>query len=214
MTTNHPQKTSSDAPGKVRFSRRELAEGTAVLGVLGILGAAGWSAHPDDARAARRVLPPGTNGMAELASRCLRCNRCISVCHARVIAPSGWDDGLLLLRTPKLDFRAGWCDLCGDCAAVCPTGAISPFLKETEKVGIAVVTESCIALRTGACRICHEKCPEKAVSLTPENAPVVDAEKCNGCGLCEHLCPANVFQSYRSGRERGIVVRPISNAEE
>ena len=41
----------------------------------------------------------------------------------------------------------------------------------------------------------------------------IDKEKCNGCGLCENVCPANVFQSYRTGVERGIVVRPFAALE-
>ena len=38
----------------------------------------------------------------------------------------------------------------------------------------------------------------------------IDREKCNGCGKCEQICPANVYQAYRGGRLRGIVVRPLS----
>ena len=41
----------------------------------------------------------------------------------------------------------------------------------------------------------------------------IDENKCNGCGLCENVCPANVFQSYRTGVERGIVVRPFAALE-
>lgn len=211
----------------IRFSRRELAESAAGVALLGAVGAAlrasgtpsgkpGGTDGATTSNAAPILLPPGAargpeGDAAPFTARCIRCGRCISACHARVIVPAALSDGLIRMRTPKLDFRKGWCDLCGDCARVCPTGAILPFEKAETKVGLAVVTESCIALRTGACRICHVECPEDAITLTPENAPMVNPDLCNGCGLCEMRCPANVFQSYRTGRERGIVVRPIGD---
>ena len=195
-----------------RFSRRELAESAAGLVLLGALGAAATAERASGAAPAR-ILPPGAAPEDDFLARCLRCGRCLSACHARVIVPADWGDGLAAMRTPKLDFRSGWCDLCGDCARVCPTGAIERFEKDEVRIGLAEVTESCIALRTGACRICRDECPEDAISLTSANAPVVNPDLCNGCGLCELRCPANVFQSYRTGRERGIVVRPLSRKE-
>ena len=41
----------------------------------------------------------------------------------------------------------------------------------------------------------------------------IDEAKCNGCGLCVLVCPANVLRSYQGGLERGIVVRPLSFEE-
>lgn len=46
--------------------------------------------------------------------------------------------------------------------------------------------------------------------LMRRTRPVVDPGLCNGCGKCEQICPANVYQAYRGGRLRGIVVRPLS----
>ena len=51
------------------------------------------------------------------------------------------------------------------------------------------------------------------MTLDEHKVPVIDPEICNGCGLCENVCPANVFQSYRTGVERGIVVRPFAALE-
>lgn len=216
--TNSPGLPVQSAPNgpnaPVNIGRRRVLEGTvasagaAALFALG--AAAGPSTGQDEDFARRAVRPPGSVDESEFLARCLRCDRCRSVCHTSVIGVTDWSDGLVRLRTPVLDFRLGHCDFCGLCADVCPTGAILPFPKETTKVGLAVLTERCIALRTGACRICEEKCPYDAVTLDEHNVPVIDPAICNGCGLCENVCPANVFQSYRTGVERGIVVRPLS----
>lgn len=98
---------------------------------------------------------------------------------------------------------------CKKCAEVCPTGAIEDFAPETVRIGIAVVTESCIALRTGACTKCYEACPYDAVTLDARRRPIVDSLKCNGCGMCEYICPSNIFQAYQGKRVRGIIVRPL-----
>lgn len=39
--------------------------------------------------------------------------------------------------------------------------------------------------------------PYDAITLDAQNRPVVDPGLCNGCGKCEQICPANVYQAYR-----------------
>jgi NAD-dependent dihydropyrimidine dehydrogenase PreA subunit len=94
---------------------------------------------------------------------------------------------------------------------VCPTGALrrlDPEEKRYAKVGTAVIDRHvCIAWEQGKpCLVCDEVCPYGAVSLQHReglgvSVPVVDEDRCNGCGFCEHYCPV--------GPVAAIVVRPM-----
>ncbi|MFZ7112149.1 MAG: FAD-dependent oxidoreductase [Desulfatiglandales bacterium] len=52
---------------------------------------------------------------------------------------------------------------------------------------------------------CVRACPFDALSMGPDNLPVVDPNKCTGCGTCERICPKHIItlSSYtrRAGRE-------------
>lgn len=185
-------------------NRRGFIAGAAGVAGLFALGAAARGETPP------LVRPPGSADEARMKSLCLRCDRCRSACHTGAIGVGGLSEGLLVMRTPVMNFHNGFCDFCRRCADVCPTGAISDFDPETARIGLAHVTESCIALRTAACTACEEACPEDAITLDAQNRPVVDPDICNGCGKCEQICPANVYQAYRGGDLRGIIVRPLS----
>lgn len=181
--------------------------------VAGAVGAAALLALGAGVRGAKGsgelIRPPGSVGEDEFLARCIRCDRCRSVCHLNVISVAGFSDGLIHVRTPFLDFHLGHCDFCQDCARVCPTHAIEMFDPKTVKVGVAELTERCIALRTGACRLCYDECEYKAITLDARNRPVIHVDKCNGCGLCVKVCPANVLQSFKDGSQRGVVIHPI-----
>ena len=80
------------------------------------------------------------------------------------------------------------------------------FDPQRDKLGVAVVQKDrCIAYFEG-CVECEKACPYEAIALDDVGHPVIDAAKCNGCGVCENVCPALVYRSFAGGSRRGVVV--------
>ena len=101
---------------------------------------------------------------------------------------------------PEMAFDKGYCTIdCAKCSHVCPAGAIEAipgFMKANIHIGEAVWHQDrCLAATEGVnCTACYRHCPVKAIERIdgPNGAkiPVVNADKCIGCGACEHVCPA------------------------
>lgn len=41
---------------------------------------------------------------------------------------------------------------------------------------------------------CVQVCPFGAITMGPENIPIIDPRKCTGCGKCEAICPKKVIR--------------------
>lgn len=54
--------------------------------------------------------------------------------------------------------------------------------------GSKVCPVGCLGLGT-----CVRACPFGALSMGPDNLPVVDPAKCTGCGTCERVCPKHII---------------------
>jgi ferredoxin-type protein NapG len=189
------------------IGRRNLLQAVTATGLLlGLGGIASWASRRSAADP-YLVRPPGGQDEVRFTSLCIKCNRCTEICPEDVIVNAGVRDGLLVARTPRLDFSLGYCDFCMDCIVVCPTAALLPIRKSEAKLGIAVVMKDrCIPWQWGGCTRCYEKCPEKAIILDELKRPIVVADKCNGCGLCKLVCPTDQLRSYKPGQTRGIEI--------
>jgi MauM/NapG family ferredoxin protein len=151
-------------------------------------------------RSSRLVRPPGALPEPDFQARCVRCGECVKACLTNTLQPVWFEAGLSGLWTPKLTARLAGCEQgCALCGQVCPTGAIRPLSLQEKlfaKVGTARIEKSrCIAWEQDKkCMICDEICPYNAVSSQfvpdhPVTVPVIDENKCNGCGYCESKCP-------------------------
>ena len=160
------------------------------------------------------LVPPGAKGLRNMRTRCTGCQLCVSVCPNQVLRPS---TKLETLMQPEMSYERGYCrPECTKCSEVCPAGAIlklTPADKSATQIGHAVwVEKNCVPLRDKvACGNCARHCPTGAITMVPSDAddadslkiPVVNVERCIGCGACENLCPARPFSAiYVEGHEQ------------
>jgi len=153
-----------------------------------------------------RITPAGSLSARNMADHCTGCQLCVSVCPNGVLRPSG---NLATLMQPEMSYERGYCrPECTRCSEVCPTGAIRPITaaeKSSTQIGHAVwIKENCVPLTDGVeCGNCARHCPSGAITMTPSDPdiagspkiPVVDTERCIGCGACENLCAARPFSA-------------------
>ena len=157
------------------------------------------------------VRPPGALTEREFLARCTACGMCMKICPTGCLQPALGEAGLEGLWTPRVVARLGRCEYdCTLCGHACPTGAIAPLTleeKHATKIGIAVLDHSrCIPYAFGRdCGTCVEACPfpEKAIRLVDVEVavhdgkrqrsivvsqPMVDPDRCTGCGGCVKEC--------------------------
>lgn len=199
-------------------SRRTFVK-TAAVSAIALCGVGGVGLMGKDEPLLR---PPGGQDERRLLAQCNRCERCVTVCHTRAIGTAALGDGLLQARTPVMRFNLGDCDFCGDCVKVCPTGALVPFDipaaqsgdVAAARIGVAQLDPSiCLSYISDSCNLCFTDCPYGAVELNANGNPVVVEEVCNGCGVCEHVCPVLSLRSYIGGSDRAITVVPVAGGE-
>jgi len=184
-------------------SRRAFTAGVAGVAGLFALGGAAKALAGDDTL----LRPPGGQDEAAFIAACLKCDKCRSICPENCITICVLENGLVNYRTPRIDFRKGYCTFCDECINVCPTDALVPFNPETEKIGLAVIdTDECIAFQGDGCRVCADSCEYEAVTINDSGKPVVNESLCNGCGECELRCPSATYRAYSGSKKRGINV--------
>lgn len=165
-----------------------------------------------------RLVPPGALSIQNLTQHCTACQLCVSACSNHVLQPSS---GLMTIMQPEMSFEKGYCrPECVKCSEVCPTGAIRPITKADKsaiQIGHAVwIKDNCIVLTNDVnCGNCARHCPTEAIRMVPSDPdktdsrqiPVINIERCIGCGSCEHLCPSRPYSAiYVEGHERHRII--------
>lgn len=121
------------------------------------------------------------------------------------------DGGLATIEDKKIPQREN---------PIYPPGAIhltSLAEKSAIQIGHAVwIKENCVPLTDGMeCGNCARHCPTGAIQMVasdPEKTdspkiPVVNVEKCIGCGACENLCPSRPFSAiYVTGHQMHRII--------
>lgn len=141
------------------------------------------------------IRPPGAVDEAEFLALCTKCDDCKHACPHGSIVKSGGRFGPLC-NTPVIIPSEKPCYLCDDfpCIKACTTGALAPVANSREvRMGKAYVdAELCYNAGEDSGKMypmCVLKCPLSGEAISTEDSkPVVDLEKCVGCGVCESAC--------------------------
>jgi ferredoxin-type protein NapG len=175
------------------------------LALAGV-GAIVWSHAIEDAQGSelsRR--PPGAREGSDFLAACIKCGQCVEACPYDTLRLAKAGEAVAL-GSPYFEPRQVPCYMCPDapCIAACPTGALvagTPI--EEARMGVAVLSdqENCLAFQGLRCEVCYRACPLMGEAITLEFRPqartgkhafflpVVRADACTGCGMCEYACP-------------------------
>lgn len=213
-------KAPDTAPAPTDTTRRAIIVGAAIVGADAAMAKlkkvdGGLTILEDRITPAHHVTPspPGSQSVKNLEQRCVGCQLCISKCPNGVLRPSSDPERFM---QPEMNFDRGFCrPECTRCSKVCPAGAIQPITKaekSSTQIGHAVWRRKyCVPLTDNVdCGNCARHCPVGAIQMVPSDPnddtsieiPVVNTEKCIGCGSCEYVCPARPHAAiYVEGHE-------------
>jgi ferredoxin-type protein NapG len=183
------------------ISRRELLRGRFLGGFLDAFAGgvpstkeqvAADQSHPR--RACFPIFrPPGAIQEELFLENCTRCDACITACphDAIVHAPARFRQAA---GTPMIDAMRQPCLMCEDfpCITACAKEGSSVLRMDMPKtIGTARIDmQTCLAHQNSFCTVCSEHCPvDGAIELMHARPRIVE-EKCTGCGICQHVCPA------------------------
>lgn len=214
MPKSETQPSSASTRKDVSSTRRAFLASGAAFVATGVVKAQkmkvdGGLAIIEDKIAPRRkmhILPAGAVSAQHFAQHCTACQLCVSACPNGVLRPSS---DLSRFMQPEMSYERGYCrPECTRCSEVCPSGPIRPITREEKssiQIGHAVWRrKNCIPVRDGQpCGNCERHCPTGAIQMVPMKKdktgrlkiPVVNTERCIGCGACENLCPARPFSA-------------------
>lgn len=197
-----------------RFTRRRFLKRLAgsALTVTGVASVGLLASLQGEGSAVACIRPPGALCEDDFLATCIRCGRCADACPNRCITaftPEAGREhaiapGPRQFGTPVILPRRQACMLCngqpGDallCTEACPSGALQLVKKTPEsvrehvKMGTAQVdTNLCYSFNGASCGVCVRACPLEGTALRAGmwERPLIDADECIGCGLCERSC--------------------------
>ena len=196
-------------PDKPRLADRRRLLGDAARGVCAVAALGlplGFLADRSRAKPAEAIRPPGAlMPEEEFLAACVRCGLCVRDCPYDILQLAQPDEPVAT-GTPYFVARQNPCEMCEDipCVAACPTGALDHDLTviDDARMGVAVLVghETCLNYQGLRCDVCYRVCPliDEAIRLDRQSntrtgvhalfIPVVDTDKCTGCGKCEKSC--------------------------
>ncbi|NPA88475.1 MAG: ferredoxin-type protein NapF [Epsilonproteobacteria bacterium] len=120
--------------------------------------------------------------------KCMECETkdCLTACEEKIIKIEN--------EMPVLDFSNSGCTFCDACAQTCPHGVLKIENKKEKIADIILIPNKCLAWNQTICFSCQDICEENAIIYNGMFNPVIDMEKCTGCGFCVGVCPTDAIE--------------------
>lgn len=118
-------------------------------------------------------------------AKCCGCRACLVACSLNLFQENNPKKAALVIEPHFPEpgvYKVKVCTQCGECAKVCPTGAIHQNAQGTYYVEYS----ECIM-----CGSCEPVCPEGVMFV--RDALAENAWKCNLCGDCVTVCGTSVL---------------------
>jgi len=137
------------------------------------------------------VRPPYGKSESAFQSKCPTCETqaCVTSCDEKIVFIA--EDG-----TPSLTFKQNGCTFCEACAEVCPEDVLSvTHMHNAEQINAVfrISTAACVAHHSVICNACKEPCIDDAILFNGMFNPVIDDDRCTGCGFCMARCPTQAI---------------------
>lgn len=136
---------------------------------------------------------PWALGETAFVESCQRSGACVAACPEKILEKGRGG-------FPQINFALGACTFCGKCREACGNGAFDQGAESPPWRVKAVIQMDCLTYSQVVCRICGERCPAAAIRFPPKLGgvaqPLVDVEKCTGCGECFAPCPKNAIRLF------------------
>ena len=137
------------------------------------------------------VRPPYALGESFFQKECVSCDSkaCVASCDEEIIVIQA--DG-----TPMLSFAKSGCTFCEACADACEPNVLGLENRHTSEqlnATFRISTEGCVAHNGVICFSCKEPCIDDAILFNGMFNPVIDTDKCTGCGFCVGRCPTQAI---------------------
>jgi len=156
----------------------------------------------DEARGLVRTLgprPPALPAALQWENPCEYCHHpCLAACDPGVIRLHPEDH--VLRGLPYLSFEQGGCTFCRACVEVCPLKPEEDADATAGAIGLArLQQDACMAWNGVICMSCEFACTHRAIRMRSQRQPVIDDERCTGCGFCVSVCPSDAISVQALG---------------
>jgi len=138
------------------------------------------------------VRPPYGKDESLFQNKCPTCKSkdCVTSCDEKIIFIA--QDG-----TPTLTFKQNGCTFCEECAISCKEGVLSlENIETSEKLNaiFQIDFNRCVAHEGVICHSCKEPCIDDAILFNGMFNPIIDEDRCSGCGFCMSRCPTMAIE--------------------